>query len=223
MSASATFIRPVGHLGSSLDGTVLLPGDQRFDSAPRAWNLAFDQRPAAVIFPRVRRSGGRRSWLHGQTRAARRRPGNRSQRLAPRTSDRHGAAVHRPDARHPHRPASPDRLGRGRRGLARLVQTAARHGYSAASSPAPGAPPEPVEAMPTFGSSRLRGTYFAESSRVSYLADRRGEHALAAPARHSRPGSAQSSPPSASWPMGSRQPARMIGSVSSTERAGESR
>lgn len=43
---------------------------------------------------------------------------------------------------------------------------------------------------------------------------------LAVPARQSRPGSAQSSPSSASWPMASRQPARMIGSVSSTERAG---
>jgi len=51
MSASATFTRPVDHLGSSLDGTVVLPGDQRFDSARHAWNLAVDQRPAAVIFP----------------------------------------------------------------------------------------------------------------------------------------------------------------------------
>ena len=51
MSTSATFTCPVGHLGSSLDGTVVLPGDQRFDSARRAWNLAVDQRPAAVIFP----------------------------------------------------------------------------------------------------------------------------------------------------------------------------
>ena len=51
MSTSVTFTRPVGHHGSSLDGTVVLPGDQRFDSARRAWNLAVDQRPAAVIFP----------------------------------------------------------------------------------------------------------------------------------------------------------------------------
>src|SRR6516164_28031 len=51
MSASATFTRPVDHLGSSLDGEVVLPGDRRFDSARRAWNLAVDQRPAAVIFP----------------------------------------------------------------------------------------------------------------------------------------------------------------------------
>ena len=51
MSTSATFTHPVGHLDSSLDGEVVLPGDRRFDSARRAWNLAVDQRPAAVIFP----------------------------------------------------------------------------------------------------------------------------------------------------------------------------
>ena len=51
MSTSATFTRPVGHLDVSLDGKVVLPGDGRFDEARRAWNLAIDQRPAAVIFP----------------------------------------------------------------------------------------------------------------------------------------------------------------------------
>ena len=51
MSTSATFTRPVGHLGFNLDGKVVLPDDQRFDGARRAWNLAVDQRPAAVIFP----------------------------------------------------------------------------------------------------------------------------------------------------------------------------
>src|SRR5215469_4362311 len=51
MSTSASFTRPVGHLGASLDGRVVLPGDSRFDEARRAWNLTIDQRPAAVIFP----------------------------------------------------------------------------------------------------------------------------------------------------------------------------
>src|SRR5437762_9116514 len=51
MSVSATFTRPVGHLGASLDSKMVLPGDDRFDEARRAWNLAIDQRPAAVIFP----------------------------------------------------------------------------------------------------------------------------------------------------------------------------
>ena len=51
MSTSATFTRPVGHLGFNLDGKVVLPGDPHFDDARRAWNLAIDQQPAAVAFP----------------------------------------------------------------------------------------------------------------------------------------------------------------------------
>ena len=34
----------------ALDGNVVLPGDARYDHARRAWNLAVDQRPAAVVF-----------------------------------------------------------------------------------------------------------------------------------------------------------------------------
>jgi hypothetical protein len=34
-----------------LDGKVAVPGDGRFDSARQAWNLAIDQRPAAVVLP----------------------------------------------------------------------------------------------------------------------------------------------------------------------------
>jgi len=37
--------------GSSLAGKVLLPGDDGFNEARQAWNLAVDQRPAAVVFP----------------------------------------------------------------------------------------------------------------------------------------------------------------------------
>lgn len=51
MSASTTSTSPVGHLGVSLESKVVLSGDERFDDARRAWNLAIDQRPAAVIFP----------------------------------------------------------------------------------------------------------------------------------------------------------------------------
>ena len=49
MSASATFTRPVGHLGASLDSQVVLPGDSRFDGARRAWNLAVA--PATARWP----------------------------------------------------------------------------------------------------------------------------------------------------------------------------
>ncbi|MBO0815311.1 MAG: FAD-dependent oxidoreductase [Actinobacteria bacterium] len=51
MSVSSTHLSRVGQLDASLDGKVVLPGDQRFDGARRAWNLAIDQRPAAVVFP----------------------------------------------------------------------------------------------------------------------------------------------------------------------------
>jgi FAD binding domain len=50
MSISAVSHRPAGP-DHSLNGNVILPGDARFDDARRAWNLAVDQRPAAVVFP----------------------------------------------------------------------------------------------------------------------------------------------------------------------------
>ena len=51
MPTSSTLFSRAGQQDSSLDGKVVLPGDQRFDGARRAWNLAIDQRPAAVVFP----------------------------------------------------------------------------------------------------------------------------------------------------------------------------
>ena len=38
-------------LGNRIDGDVVLPGDEGWDDARRAWNLAVDQRPVAVAFP----------------------------------------------------------------------------------------------------------------------------------------------------------------------------
>jgi hypothetical protein len=35
----------------ALAGKIVIPGDARFDEARRAWNLAVDQGPAAVVFP----------------------------------------------------------------------------------------------------------------------------------------------------------------------------
>lgn len=51
MAVSSTFPVKTRHPDASLDGKVVLPGDERFDQARRAWNLAVDQRPAAVVFP----------------------------------------------------------------------------------------------------------------------------------------------------------------------------
>src|SRR5690242_2844031 len=38
-------------LSTSLDGELVLPSDPSWDEARTAWNLAVDQRPAAVVLP----------------------------------------------------------------------------------------------------------------------------------------------------------------------------
>jgi hypothetical protein len=51
MTASVAPSVNVRHQDRRLEGKVVLPGDNRFDQARQAWNLAVDQRPAAVAFP----------------------------------------------------------------------------------------------------------------------------------------------------------------------------
>ena len=51
MSAYQTQFSSPSRLTSALPGRVVIPEDVRFDEARRAWNLAVDQRPAAVAFP----------------------------------------------------------------------------------------------------------------------------------------------------------------------------
>ena len=61
MTASPTPTHPAGLTAAALDGNIVLPGHARFDEARRAWNLAVDQRPAAVAFPEsARRRRSRR-------------------------------------------------------------------------------------------------------------------------------------------------------------------
>ena len=38
-------------LDAAIDGTIVAPGDAGYDQARQAWNLAVDQRPAAVAYP----------------------------------------------------------------------------------------------------------------------------------------------------------------------------
>src|SRR3954452_14754636 len=38
-------------LRGRLTGVVVLPGDETFETARQAWNLAVDQRPVAVVYP----------------------------------------------------------------------------------------------------------------------------------------------------------------------------
>ena len=51
MSTHQTRLSSPGRLTSALPGRVVLPEHVGFDEARRAWNLAIDQRPAAVAFP----------------------------------------------------------------------------------------------------------------------------------------------------------------------------
>ena len=51
MSAFSPSALKTRHLDPGLESKLVLPGDGRFDDARRAWNLAVDQRPAAVVFP----------------------------------------------------------------------------------------------------------------------------------------------------------------------------
>ena len=50
MSVPQTQLRPPSPLTSALAGKIVIPEHARFDEARRAWNLAIDQRPAAVVF-----------------------------------------------------------------------------------------------------------------------------------------------------------------------------
>ena len=43
--------RDLRALDAAIDGAVLAPGDAGWDEARLAWNLAVDQRPAAVARP----------------------------------------------------------------------------------------------------------------------------------------------------------------------------
>ena len=51
MSVYRTRVHPPSRLTSALAGKVVTPEHARFDEARRAWNLAIDQRPAAVVYP----------------------------------------------------------------------------------------------------------------------------------------------------------------------------
>jgi FAD/FMN-containing dehydrogenase len=51
MSTYTRNVRPPSSLASVLAGKIVIPEHGRFDQARRGWNLAIDQRPAAVVFP----------------------------------------------------------------------------------------------------------------------------------------------------------------------------
>ena len=51
MSIYQAQLHSPSRLASMLEGKIVIPQHARFDEARKAWNLAVDQRPAAVVFP----------------------------------------------------------------------------------------------------------------------------------------------------------------------------
>ena len=51
MSIYQAQLHSPSRLASMLEGKIVIPQHARFDEARQAWNLAVDQRPAAVVFP----------------------------------------------------------------------------------------------------------------------------------------------------------------------------
>ena len=86
-------------LADALAGDVVLPGDEAWDAARQAWNLAVDQRPVAVVYPESADdvvATVRFAAEHGAAhRVQRRRPQRGPDRLEPG----HAAAEDRADGR----------------------------------------------------------------------------------------------------------------------------
>ena len=124
-------------LADRIDGTVFVPDDEGWDEARQAWNLAVDQRPAAVATPESAGDVVEIVEFAARGRPARRAAGNRPRR---------GGA--RPARRHDPREAAPSPRCRDRPGveIARVaagtiwievVEAAARHGLAALAGSSP--------------------------------------------------------------------------------------
>ena len=46
-----TGVLDLGTLAARLQGDVVRPGDEGWEAARQAWNLALDQRPVGVVYP----------------------------------------------------------------------------------------------------------------------------------------------------------------------------
>ena len=120
-------LRTPSRLASALHGKIVIPEHARFDEARQAWNLAIDQRPAAVAFPESAQDVAATVLFARGVRPESRGPGHGSQRGAARLAREHDPAQDRPDAPSADRPRAAPRPRRGRRALAR-----ARRGRGAA-------------------------------------------------------------------------------------------
>ena len=165
MSALSFDIRPpsgvdIRALRLRLNGDLVLPGDPDWDEARQAWNLAVDQRPAAVALAESRR-GRRRAVVdvRARARAARRAAGHRPQRRAARRP-RATRSCSRPRAMRGVE-IDADARTRPRRGRRAL-------GWTSSTPPPSTASPRCTARRPTSASSATRSAAASAGSPASY-------------------------------------------------------
>ena len=123
--------------GEDLAGDVVLPGDDSWDAARQAWNLAVDQKPVAVVLPESADDIVATVGFAGRERSPDRLQRGRTQRGPDRLEHGHPAAEDRADEEHrDRRAAQRARVEAGVLGKP-LAQAAGKHGlcYLSGTSP----------------------------------------------------------------------------------------
>ena len=113
-------------LRGRVDGELVTPGDEDWDAARQAWNLAVDQRPAAVALPESAEDVVEIVRFAREQGLQRGAAGHGPQRLAARPAGGHDPPQDLADARRRDRPRGADRPRRGRGALARGRQGGGR-------------------------------------------------------------------------------------------------
>ena len=127
------------------------PGDQDWDEARQAWNLAVDQRPVAVVFATSADDVAADGPVRGRGRRPRDRTGQRPRRVQPRHAGRH----------------RPDQDERDERGWRSTPRTAPR-GSRRASWPATWRPRRASTAWPRWAAPRPTWAWWATRSAAGW-------------------------------------------------------
>ena len=127
-----------GPLRARMDGDVVGPGDADWDEARQAWNLAVDQRPAAVALPETAEDVAASSRFAREQRPARRTAGHRPQRRRARRA-RRTRSCSRPSGCAASRSTRSTRIARAEAGVIwiEVVEAAAEHGLAALAGSSP--------------------------------------------------------------------------------------
>ena len=134
---TTTVRRGADGLRSSIAGDVFFPGDDGYDEARRAWNLAADQRPAVGRARRVRRRRGPGGAVRPLARDAHRTAGHGPRRRAAGAARGRDAAQDVAHAARGHLPGDPHRSRRGGRQWQDVTVPAGEHGLAALAGSSP--------------------------------------------------------------------------------------